>query len=66
MFFILFNTVSYIKLNFKQKIDLKLCTFKNLEEVWKIRKKKEIMTGSPVFTTRLLQLDKHALSAIST
>ena len=30
--FILFNTVSYIKLNFKQKIDPKMCTFKNLEK----------------------------------
>ena len=38
--FILFNTVSYIKFNFKQKIDPKICTFKNLEEIWKTWKKK--------------------------
>ena len=31
--FILSNTVSYLKLNFKQKIDPKMCTFKNLEEI---------------------------------
>ena len=31
--FILFNTVFYLKLNFKLKIDLKMCTFKNLEEI---------------------------------
>ena len=37
--FILFNKVSYIKLNFKLKIDSKMCTFKNLKEIWKIGKK---------------------------
>ena len=31
--FILFDTVSYLKLNFKLKVDLKMCTFKNLEEI---------------------------------
>ena len=25
----------YIKLNFKLKIDTKICTIKNLEEIWK-------------------------------
>ena len=37
--FILFNTVFYLKLNFKLKIDPKMNTFKNLEEIlktWKI------------------------------
>ena len=33
--FIIFNTVSYLKLNFKLKVALKMCTFKNLEEIWK-------------------------------
>ena len=33
--FILFNTVFYFKLNFKLKIDPKMCTFKNLEEILK-------------------------------
>ena len=31
--FILFNEVSYIEVNLKLKIDPKLCTFKNLEEI---------------------------------
>ena len=33
--FKLFNTVSYIKLNFKLKIDPEICSFKNLEEFLK-------------------------------
>ena len=33
--FILFNAVSYLKLNFKLKIDPKMCTFKNLEKILK-------------------------------
>ena len=37
--FILFKTVSYFKLNFKLKIDHKMCTFKSLEEIWKTWKK---------------------------
>ena len=37
IFFILFNTVSYLKLNFKLKIDPKMCTFKNLEKFLKKR-----------------------------
>ena len=37
--FLLFNTVPYIKLNFKLKIDPKMYTFKNLEEIWKTWKK---------------------------
>ena len=30
--FVLINTFSYLKLNFKLKIDPKMCTFKNLEK----------------------------------
>ena len=37
--FILFNTVSYLKLNFKLKVDPKMCIFNNLEEIWKTWKK---------------------------
>ena len=33
--FILFKVVSYFKPNFKLKVDLKMCTYKNLEEIWK-------------------------------
>ena len=33
--FMLFSTVSYIKLNFNLKVDSKMCTFINLEEIWK-------------------------------
>ena len=33
--YLLFNTVSYIKFNFKLKIDTKMCTLKNLKEIWK-------------------------------
>ena len=36
--FMIFNTVSYINLNFKLKIDPKICTFKNLEKI-KIKNK---------------------------
>ena len=32
---LLFNTVSYIKLNLKLKIDPKVCIFKNLEKFLK-------------------------------
>ena len=32
-FVILFNKVFHLKLNFELKIDLKTCTFKNLEEI---------------------------------
>ena len=32
MIFILFNTISYLKLNYKLKIDLKMFISKNLEE----------------------------------
>ena len=35
--FILFNTASYFKFNFRLKIDPKMFTFKNLEKVWKKR-----------------------------
>ena len=37
--FILFNTVSLIEINLKLKIDPKMCTFKNLEEIWKTWKR---------------------------
>ena len=37
--FILFNTVSYIEIILKLKIDPKMCTFKNLEAIWKTWKK---------------------------
>ena len=37
--FTFFNTVSYLKLNSKLKIDPKMCTLKNLEEIWKTWKK---------------------------
>ena len=33
--FVLFNTVSFIEINLKLKIDPKMFTFKNLEEIWK-------------------------------
>ena len=39
MVVILLNIVFYLKLNFKLKIDTKMCTFKNLEEIWNPRKK---------------------------
>ena len=34
-FFLLFNTAFNFKINFKQKIDPKMCMFKNLEEIKK-------------------------------
>ena len=37
--FILYNTIFYLKLNFKLKIDPKMCTFKSLEEILKNCKK---------------------------
>ena len=46
--YILFNTVSYLKLNFKLKIDPKMCTFKNLEEISKTWKNFEKTSGNPV------------------
>ena len=36
---ILFNTAFYLELTFKLKIDLKMCTFKNLEDIQKTWKK---------------------------
>ena len=33
--FVLFKTISYLKLDLKLKIDPKMCTFKNLVEIWK-------------------------------
>jgi len=46
--FLLFNTVSHLKLNFKLKKDPKMCTFKNLKEIWKPGKKFEKISGNPV------------------
>ena len=43
--FILFNTVSYIEINLK--INPKMCTFKNLEEIWKTWKKIWKTSGNP-------------------
>ena len=45
--FILFNTVSYLKHNFKLQIGPKMCTFKNLEEIWNTWKKFEKVSGNP-------------------
>ena len=45
----LFSTVSYIKLNFKLKIDQKMCTFNNLEEILKTLKKLKEASGNPVY-----------------
>ena len=39
LYFILFNTVSYSKCNFKLKVDSKKFTYKNLEEILKTLKK---------------------------
>ena len=33
--FSMFYIISYLQLNFKLKIDPKMYTFKNLEEIWK-------------------------------
>ena len=37
--FILLDTIFYLELNFKIKIDQKICTFKNLEEILKTWRK---------------------------
>ena len=50
--FILFNTVFYLKFNFKLKIDPKICTFKNLEEILKTWKNFEKTSGNPGNVTR--------------
>ena len=47
--FILFNIVLNLKLNFLLKIDLKMGTFKNLEENWKTSKKFKKTSGNPVY-----------------
>ena len=52
--FILFNTVSYLNLNFKLKVDPKMCTIKNLREIWKPGKNFEKTSGSPVISQKLL------------
>ena len=44
---ILFNTVSYIILNFKLKMELKMFTFKNLEEVCNLEKLLKKRVGQP-------------------
>ena len=38
--YILFYTIFYLKRNFNLKIDPKMCTFKNLEEILKTLKKR--------------------------
>ena len=42
-----FNTVSYLKLNFKLKTDPKLCKLKNLEKLGKPGKFFEKTNGNP-------------------
>ena len=42
--FILLNAVSYIQTNFILKIDSKMCSLKNLNKIWKIKKK---TSGNP-------------------
>ena len=46
-FFILYNIVFNLTLNFKLKINLKMCTFKNLEEIGKSGENFEKMSGNP-------------------
>ena len=52
--FVLFNTVSYLKLSFKLKIDPKMFTFKILEEIWKTWKIFEKISGNPVNNQKIL------------
>ena len=47
MFFILFNTVSYIEINLKLKIDPKMCTFKTWKKFGKPGKSLEKTSGNP-------------------
>ena len=47
-FFVLFNTIFYLELNFKLKIDPKTCNLKNLEEILKIWRKFAKIFGNPV------------------
>ena len=47
MFYILLSTVSYLKLNFKLKIDPKICTLKTLRNL-KNPEKIEKTSGNPV------------------
>ena len=54
--FILFNIVYNLKLNFKIKIDSKMRTFKNLEEIWNTWKKIEKMSGNPVYDSKMYKL----------
>ena len=44
-----FRARTLLKLNFKLKIDLKMCTFKNLEETWKTWQKIKKNDWQPVF-----------------
>ena len=39
MFLYYLKTASYKEINLKLKIDPKMCTFKNLEQIWKTWKK---------------------------
>ena len=45
--FILFNTVSYIEIRLKLKIDPKICTFKNRKKLRKPGKNFEKTSGNP-------------------
>ena len=47
--FVLFKTVSFIEINLKLKIDIKMFTFKNLEEIWKTWKNFEKTSGNPAY-----------------
>ena len=47
--FMLFNTVSLTKPNFKLKISQKMCTLKCMEEVLKTRKNFDKLSGNPVY-----------------
>ena len=52
--FILFNTVSYIEINLKLKVDPKMCTFKNLKKFGTPGKSFEKTSGKPVVFRKLL------------
>ena len=46
--FILFNTVSYLKLDFKLNIDTKMCTFITWRKFWKHGENFPKIIGNPV------------------
>ena len=45
--FLPFNIVYFLKLNFKLKIDPKMCNFKNLEEIYNPEKFLKKTSGNP-------------------